>query len=155
MKDSPRDFSFSGLKTAVLRWVESHDMTAEIEARRALLAATPKPTDEQWLALTPPLTRDLAASFQHTVIEELLSRAAAAAESIGARSVIVTGGVACNSGLHLAATKTRLGVPVHFPSYALSTDNAVMIAAAAFPKWFRRDFQPLSAAIEPNLPLGN
>jgi N6-L-threonylcarbamoyladenine synthase len=130
MKSNALDFSFSGLKTAVLRWVESHDMAAEIEARRALLR--------------------VIASFQYTVIMELLQHAAASAEKIGARSVIVAGGVACNSGLRAAA---QLNVPVHFPSVALSTDNAVMIAAAAFPKYHRREFSSLDASVSAHLPL--
>ena len=152
IKGNAPDYSFSGLKTAVLRWVESHDMSAEIETRRALLAAN-RPTDEEWLPVTPQRTRDLIASFQRTVIEELLIRAKESAASIGARSVIITGGVACNSGLRMAATEQRMGAPVYFPARALSTDNAVMIAAAAFPRWRRREFLSLSANVEPNLSL--
>ncbi len=155
MKDNVSDFSFSGLKTAVLRWVESNAMESEIEQRRGLLRVCPRPSDEQWLELTPPRTLALIASFQRTVIEELLLRASAAARSLGARSLIVTGGVACNSGLRAAASAARVGVPVHFPSRALSTDNAVMIAAAAFPKWRRQEFHSLSAGIDPNLSLAS
>ncbi|MBZ5585634.1 MAG: tRNA (adenosine(37)-N6)-threonylcarbamoyltransferase complex transferase subunit TsaD [Acidobacteriia bacterium] len=102
MKGNALDFSFSGLKTAVLRWVEARDMEAEIAARRALLRANPQPTAEDWLAATPQATLDLAASFQQAVITELLRRAAASAESIAARTMIVSGGVACNSGLRAA-----------------------------------------------------
>ena len=149
MKGNKLDFSFSGLKTAVLRWVERHDFTLEIEARRRLST----PTLEDWLAATPQATRDLLASFQATVIEELLRRAAASAENIGAQSVIVSGGVACNSGLREAAQKADLSCAVHFPSPALSTDNAVMIAAAAFPKFRKRDFADLSVAAQANLAL--
>src|SRR5215471_15539376 len=65
MKGNALDFSFSGLKTAVLRWVEAHDMEAEIAARTALRREHPQPTTEQWLAATPPRTLDLLASFQH------------------------------------------------------------------------------------------
>ncbi len=149
MKGNKLDFSFSGLKTAVLRWVEQHDLTAEIDARRRLAA----PTHEEWLAATPQLTRDLLASFQATVIEELLRRAAASAENIGAQSVIVSGGVACNSGLREAARNADLSCAVHFPTPALSTDNAVMIAAAAFPKFRNGEFADLSVAAQPNLTL--
>ena len=59
MKGNALDFSFSGLKTAVLRWVEARDMEAEIAARRALLRANPRPTAEDWLAATPQATLDL------------------------------------------------------------------------------------------------
>ena len=153
MKGNALDFSFSGLKTAVLRWVQARDMQAEIEARRALLHERPHPTDAEWLAVTPPLTLDLLASFQHAVIAELLTRAAASAERIGARAMIVSGGVACNTGLRNAARAARLPYPVHFPSPGLSTDNAAMIAAAAFPKLERGDFAGLDAAAEASLAL--
>src|SRR5262249_22800938 len=63
MKGNTLDFSFSGLKTAVLRWTQSRDVSAEIESRRELLRTPPLPTDDQWLAVTPKATRDLLASF--------------------------------------------------------------------------------------------
>ncbi|MGA3096443.1 MAG: tRNA (adenosine(37)-N6)-threonylcarbamoyltransferase complex transferase subunit TsaD [Bryobacteraceae bacterium] len=153
MKGNALDFSFSGLKTAVLRWVQAHDMQAEIDARRALLRERLQPSFEEWLAVTPPRTLDLLASFQHAVIAELLIRAAAAAERIDARSMIASGGVACNAGLRAAARSARLPYPVHFPSPGLSTDNAAMIAAAAFPKLERGDFAGLDAAAEASLAL--
>lgn len=158
MSGNKLDFSFSGLKTAVLRWVESHDMTDEIEMRRDLLIGHPRPTDEEWLQVTPQRTRDLLASFQKRAIEELIQHAAAAAESADAKSVIISGGVACNSGLRAAAAlhfaeEAGAGRTVHFPSLALSTDNAVMIAAAAFPKWTRREFTTLAATVHPSLQL--
>jgi N6-L-threonylcarbamoyladenine synthase len=154
MKGNTLDFSFSGLKTAVLRWVESHDMEGELAARRELLKTNPCPTTEDWLHFTPQATRDLVASFQRTVIEALLRHATEAAERTdGVLSLIVSGGVACNSGLRAALTQAATGLPVYFPSAALSTDNAVMIAAAAFPKFRRGEFADLSAAAEPNLAL--
>jgi len=154
MKGNTLDFSFSGLKTAVLRWVEANDMTEEIAARRALLRHTPEPSVEQWLKVTPPRTLDLLASFQRSVVGELLRRAIAATDQVeGVRSLIVSGGVACNSGLRAAVNSHAVGVPVYFPSRALSTDNAVMIAAAAFPKFRRGEFADLTAAAEPSLEL--
>ena len=154
MKGNALDFSFSGLKTAVLRWSESREMAEEIEARKKLLARNPTPSVEEWLRVTPQPTRDLLASFQRTVIDELLRHAASAAEeNEGARSLIISGGVACNSGLRAAATQSAVGLPVYFPSAALSTDNAVMIAAAAFPKFRRGEFASLDIAAEPNLTL--
>jgi N6-L-threonylcarbamoyladenine synthase len=154
MKGNTLDFSFSGLKTAVLRWVESREMGAEIGVRKELLQRTPVPTDTEWIAVTPPATLDLLASFQATVVDELLRHALSAADRMeGIRSVIVSGGVACNSGLRLAVNSRTVGLPVHFPSRALSTDNAVMIAAAAFPKFRRGEFASLDAAAEPNLAL--
>jgi tRNA N6-adenosine threonylcarbamoyltransferase len=154
MKGNALDFSFSGLKTAVLRWVESNGMTAEIAARRALLRECPEPSAEQWLEVTPKRTLDLLASFQRTVVDELLRRAVAAADRVeGVRSLIVSGGVACNSGLRDAVNEHAVGIPVYFPSRALSTDNAVMIAAAAFPKLRRGEFADLAQSAVPSLEL--
>jgi len=153
MKGNTLDFSFSGLKTAVLRWTQSRDMTAEIEARRQVQRSTKQPSDEEWLAVTPKQTLDLLASFQATVIEELLRRAVRSAEEIGAQSVIISGGVACNSGLREAAAATKLAIPVRFPSPGLSTDNAAMIAAAAFPKYERREFADFTLTAKANLAL--
>src|SRR5580704_11610866 len=153
MKGNPLDFSFSGLKTAVLRWTQARDLSAEVAGRRKLLAASPRPSVDEWRAVTPQTTLDMLASFQRTVIEELLRRARISAEEIGARSVIISGGVACNSGLRFAAGRAPLPCPVYFPSRALSTDNAVMIAAAAFPKLRRKEFSQLDAPAQPNLVL--
>jgi N6-L-threonylcarbamoyladenine synthase len=149
MKGNGLDFSFSGLKTAVLRWVEQHDMAAEIETRRKLQ----EPSLDDWLRCTPQATRDLLASFQWTVIEELLRRVAAASEQIGARSLIISGGVASNAGLRAAARNANLPAPVFFPIPELSTDNAAMIAAAAFPKLERGTFNDFAMAAQANLAL--
>jgi N6-L-threonylcarbamoyladenine synthase len=149
MKGNTLDFSFSGLKTAVLRWVEQHDLAAEIEARRKL----PQPGFEDWLRATPQATLDLVASFQRTVIEELLRRASVSVEDIGARALIICGGVASNSGLRVAARNARFPCPVFFPSPALSTDNAAMIAAAAFPKLASGACADLSLRAQANLAL--
>jgi N6-L-threonylcarbamoyladenine synthase len=153
MKGNAMDLSFSGLKTAVLRWSQARDLSKEIAQRRELLKNGQVPSVEQWLAVTPKETLDLLASFQHTVIEELLRRAEAAAEQAGARTVIISGGVACNSGLRAAASEKALGCPVYFPSPSLSTDNAVMIAAAAFPKFERGEFADFDLRASANLPL--
>ncbi len=149
MKGNALDFSFSGLKTAVLRWVEQHDMAGEIDARRRMHQASP----EDWLRVTPQATLDLLASFQRTVINELLRRLTASAGQISARSLIVSGGVACNAGLRAAARNAPLPCPVFFPTPALSTDNAAMIAAAAFPKLARRDTDDLTLRAQANLAL--
>ena len=153
MKGNTLDFSFSGLKTAVLRWFEARDLSDEVAARRGLLAEFPRPSAEQWLAVTPRTTLDLLASFQRTVIDELLRRAVPSAEQIGARTLIISGGVACNSGLRTAAHAAHLPYPVFFPTFSLSTDNAAMIAAAAFPKFARREFADLTLKARANLAL--
>lgn len=153
MKGNSTDFSFSGLKTAVLRWFEARDMTSEIALRRALLERNPRPGTEEWLQVTPRSTLDVLASFQKTVIEELTRRIAACVEEIDARTVIVSGGVACNEGLRQAASRLDIGARILFPAPALSTDNAVMIAAAAFPKLDQRDFADFSLSPRATLPL--
>ena len=123
-------------------------------APRAAARAIPRPSSSEWLAVTPQATLDLLASFQHAVIHELLTRAAASAESIGARSLIVSGGVACNSGLARRRLR-RPACPIRstFPSFGLSTDNAAMIAAAAFPKLQRGEFSSLEIGAQANLTL--
>ncbi len=153
MKGNKLDFSFSGIKTAVLRWVEAHAMDEEIAARRALLATNPQPTVDEWLRVTPQATLNLLASFQRTVIEELLKRAVKSAEEIDAASMIISGGVACNTGLRTAARAMKLPYPVFFPEPGLSTDNAAMIAAAAFPKFARGEFADMSLRASANLGL--
>ncbi len=149
MKGNELDFSFSGLKTAVLRWTEKQvDMAEEVERRKGN-------TDQSlkgWLAVTPQRTLDLLASFQQMVIEELLRRTIASAEGIGAESVIVAGGVACNAGLRQRAQSTN-GPDFYFPSPGLSTDNAAMIAAAAFPKYERGLFAGFDLKAQANLML--
>jgi N6-L-threonylcarbamoyladenine synthase len=153
MKGNTLDFSFSGIKTAVLRYVEARNMDQEIAARRALLESNHHPSLDQWREVTPQPTLGLLASFQRTVIEELLRRAIRSAEEIGARSLIISGGVACNSGLRAAAQLSRLSCPVFFPTPGLSTDNAAMIAAAAFPKLARREFADMTLRADANLTL--
>lgn len=154
MKGNALDFSFSGLKTAVLRWVQAHEMDAEIAARKELLRTNPTPAVDEWRKLTPQRTLDLIASFQQTVIQELLTRAEAAAEEISARSLVVSGGVACNAGLRAAALGARVPYPVFFPTPALSTDNAAMIAAAAYPKLLHGEFSDYSLKAQAGLVLG-
>ncbi len=129
MSGNSLDLSFSGIKTAVLRWTEARDMQAEIAARRALV----RPSLEELLAATPKATLDLIASFQATVIDELLTRVRVFAEDLDLTNVIVSGGVACNAGLRAAAR--RLPYVISFPTPKLSTDNAAMIAAAAYPRF--------------------
>jgi N6-L-threonylcarbamoyladenine synthase len=153
MKGNALDFSFSGLKTAVLRWVQSQEMADEIAARRELLKRNPHPSPQEWLEVTPQATLDVIAAFQRVVVEELLKRVERAADETGARSVIISGGVACNAGLRRAAHSGRLPCRAYFPTPHLSTDNAAMIAAAAWPKFERGEFDDLSLKAQANLAL--
>jgi N6-L-threonylcarbamoyladenine synthase len=153
MKGNALDFSFSGLKTAVLRWTESRQMEGEVIARRALMKLHPRPTIEQWLGVTPQTTLDAIAAFQAVVVEELLRRVEMALASSGARSVIVAGGVAANAGLRAAARSGRVSCPVFFPTFAMSTDNAAMIAAAGLAKFARGEFSDMSLKAQAGLAL--
>ena len=152
------DFSFSGIKTAVLRYVETHAMRESVEARRRALAAMGegKPGIEAVAGLCDAQTLDLIASFQYAVVGNLLRQTFAAAEAFEARGVVVSGGVAANSELRrrFQAEADQRGLPVAFPSLALSTDNAAMIAAAAWPKFVAGDFASEELAATPQLRLG-
>lgn len=152
------DFSFSGIKTAVRRYVETHHMKPAIDYRHAALAADPhiKPQSPEAVKLCNPQTLDLIASFQHAVVGNLLRQTFAAAEAFGARGVIVSGGVAANSELRrrFQAEADKRGLPIAFPSLALSTDNAAMIAAAAWPKFLAANFAPEDLGATPQLRLG-
>jgi len=115
MGDGRPDFSFSGLKTAVTKYVRESGLA-------------PVQDDEE----PSQGIKDLAASFQSTVIRSLVTTMERVAKEYYPRTLIVAGGVACNGALREASREAaaRLGVPAYFPSPHLSTDNAAMIAAA-------------------------
>jgi N6-L-threonylcarbamoyladenine synthase len=148
-------FSFSGIKTAVLRYVEMHGLKSSIEARHRALAATPSPKQADALALCDAQTLDLIASFQHAVVGDLLRKTFRAAEAVGAHSLLVTGGVAANRELRVRLTgeAASRNLQIAFPSPALSTDNAAMIAAAAWPRFLAKDFAAASLNADPSLAL--
>jgi N6-L-threonylcarbamoyladenine synthase len=117
ISDGRPDLSFSGLKTAVSRYVRENDIE-------------PLQNGD-----TPPAAiKDLAASFQAAVVSALVATLEKLARELRPRTMIVAGGVACNMALRHAAeaAAARLGIPVYFPSALLSTDNAAMIAAAGY-----------------------
>src|ERR1039457_6021935 len=153
-------FSFSGIKTAVLRYVELHNLRPEAESRRQALFtgldAPASPTIEDALATCDPQTLDLIASFQHSVVGDLIKKTFAAQESLGAARILVTGGVAANRELRARFTSEALRRNLHvaFPTLALSTDNAAMIAAAAWPRLQAGEFAPSSISADPSLALG-
>jgi N6-L-threonylcarbamoyladenine synthase len=154
-KQTPYDFSFSGIKTAVLRYVELEGMRDAIAARQKALAGVGKPTGEIVREYCDQKTLDLVASFQRSVVDDLVRKTLQAAQEREARTLFVTGGVAANSELRekftLEAAKT--GLPVYFPSRKLSTDNAAMIATAAFPKFWAGDFAKEDFSAEASLAL--
>ncbi len=152
------DFSFSGIKTAVLRYIETNQMRERVAARRAKLAEHSewKPGSDEAASLCDQQTLDLIASFQHAVVGNLLRQTFAAAETFGARGIVVSGGVAANSELRrrFQAEADRRGLLVAFPSLALSTDNAAMVAAAAWQKLVTGDFASDDLGPAPQLRLG-
>jgi N6-L-threonylcarbamoyladenine synthase len=152
--EAPYLFSFSGIKTAVLRYVETHAMAASIAARRQQFTPTTKPSDA--LSLCDRQTLDLFASFQRAVVDDLKRKTFAAAEHYGAHGLLISGGVAANSELRarFTAAAAERGLPIAFPALSLATDNAAMIAAAAWPKLAAQDFAPPSLSARPSLPLG-
>jgi N6-L-threonylcarbamoyladenine synthase len=154
--DRPRfDFSYSGIKTAVLRYVETHNLQASIEGRRRALVKISKPTIDDYLAQCDKQTLNLVASFQHAVVEDLVGKTLAAARAYDVATLLVTGGVAANNELRERFDKraSRDGLPVYFPSRPLSTDNAAMIAAAAYPKFLAKDLAPMDFSAEAGMAL--
>jgi N6-L-threonylcarbamoyladenine synthase len=154
-------FSFSGIKTAVLRYVELHGLRDEARARAARLFAPgveahPPQSNEEALALCPQNVIDLVASFQCAVVGDLMKKSFAAAESLGERRILVTGGVAANRELRarFSAEGARRGVRVDFPTLAMSTDNAAMIAAAAWGRFLAGEFAAESLSADPSMALG-
>jgi N6-L-threonylcarbamoyladenine synthase len=149
------DFSYSGIKTAVLRYVETEKMKPAIEARRAALAAIDKPGFDDVLRLCDRQTLNLVASFQRTMVNDLVAKTLAAAREYDVQTLFVSGGVAANRELRATFEREAgmQGIPVFFPSRALSTDNAAMIAAAAFPKFSRGEFVGMDFSAEAGLAL--
>ncbi len=149
-------FSFSGIKTAVLRYVQIHDLYPSIGRRREALAALPSAGPAEALALCDARTLGLIASFQRAVVEDLKRKTFQAAEALGAESILVSGGVAANRELRVRFTEEaeRRGLPIAFPTVVLSTDNAAMIAAAAWPRFLAGEFAPLDLTANASLALG-
>ena len=149
------DFSYSGIKTAVLRYVETHGLKDSIELRRKALAEIVKPKLEDYLANTDQQTLDLVASFQRAMVSDLVSKTLAAARHYDVATLFVTGGVAANNELRQSFEQeaAREGLGVYFPSRPLSTDNAAMIAAAAYPKFVAKDFAAMDFSADAGMVL--
>lgn len=133
VKDFPYDFSFSGLKSAVLNYINAARMKGE--------------------EINVP---DLAASFQKSVIDSLVSRTIRCAREQGIRTVVMAGGVSANSALRSTMRKEcgRYGINCLYPEPVFCTDNAAMIASAGYYRYMvgARDDESLNAL--PNLKLG-
>lgn len=135
LKQSNLDFSFSGLKTAVLYTISE------------LNPETGKATPEQ--------LPDLCASFQAAVLEVLVKKTIRAAQSVDADRITMSGGVSCNEALHEAMLDAcqHHSMQLDICSKHLSTDNAAMIAYVGLHKYLRGEFSGLESDIDPNLPL--
>jgi N6-L-threonylcarbamoyladenine synthase len=116
------DFSYSGLKTAVLRRARERGVAAVDGASE---------TDQGQSADREKLVSEIAAAFQDAVVDSLVSRTLTAADDFGARGIVVCGGVAANAALRAAMTD-RASIPVLMPRPALCTDNAAMVAASGY-----------------------
>jgi len=125
ISDGSLDFSFSGFKTAALRHIQSAGIRTDAGGRKSQKVL------------------DLLASYQHVVVETLVSKTRTAVEKLHPRSVLLVGGVACNSLLrrtfkerfeHCRKSPGGRRIPVFYPQPLLTSDNAAMIAAAGTPK---------------------
>jgi N6-L-threonylcarbamoyladenine synthase len=152
---APAYFSFSGIKTAVARYIELNGLAEGIAARRSLLAAQPSLTPAEILPLCDARTLDLIASFQHAIVEDLVRKTLRVAERYAARTLLISGGVAANQLLRqrFQQEASARNLATHFPMPGLSTDNAAMIAAAAWPQFVAHHLAPASLSAQPSLAL--
>ena len=127
--DNPYDFSFSGLKTAVLY---------EVNALKKKHSTLP--------------VEDLAASFQSTVVDVLFTKTIKAARDFGAKEILVAGGVSANRALR-NAFQSQTEFKVHIPAFSLCTDNAAMIAAAGYYRYAFGHISQLDMDVQPTWPL--
>jgi tRNA N6-adenosine threonylcarbamoyltransferase len=158
MKGNQLDFSFSGLKTAVLYRVRGTPLAAEAEERRVWRnGAKERIAIDDLRAHCSLTTLDLLARFQEAVVTDLVQRTVAAVAETKVSSVFVSGGVACNSLLRerfsQAARERRF--KVFFPAPALSTDNAAMIAAAGYYRLIAGHLAGRSLTAHASFPLAN
>jgi N6-L-threonylcarbamoyladenine synthase len=156
MSGNALDFSFSGVKTAVLYYLREHpELEPEIEKRREALARGER-SAAQLRPLCSAQTLGLIANFQRKVVHELVTRTFAAAELSKVKTILVSGGVAANRELRqtFEAEGRRTGTGIFFPSRELSTDNAAMIAAAAFARYSAGERAGADLNALANMPLG-
>lgn len=130
-------------------------MRSSIEIRRKALLNISKLKPEDYLGNCDRQTLDLIASFQRAIVEDLVGKTLAAARAYEVATLFVTGGVAANDELRKTFERdgAQEGMPVYFPSRPLSTDNAAMIAAAAYPKFLAKDFAAMDFSAEASLRL--
>jgi len=140
------DFSFSGLKTAVLRTVQKYDQgNSKILRHPAMAGKTKTPASNIPVA-------DIAASFQMAVVDVLVSKTKAAADKYDVEEILLAGGVSANALLRNKMMAVA-GRPVRAPKISLCTDNAAMIGAAAYWHYQAGDTSAWNLDVIPNLPL--
>jgi N6-L-threonylcarbamoyladenine synthase len=155
MKGNPVDFSFSGLKTAVLYHLREHpEYDGEVREREVAMARGRRNFDEL-LSLCSQATLGLVREFQNAVVRDLVERTLAATDETGVGTILVSGGVAANSQLRatLRGRARERGLKIYLPSPKLSTDNAAMIAAAAYPRYLGGVFADDSLNAVASMPL--
>jgi N6-L-threonylcarbamoyladenine synthase len=142
------DFSFSGLKTAVVNYVKG--LGYRVEGREGP-HLNPRP-----FTLDPALIADICAGFQEAVVDALVRVTLAAAKASASSRIVVAGGVACNGRLRSKLTQRAADerIEVYYPTPSLCTDNAAMIAAAGYPRLLRGERAPLSLNADADLALG-
>ena len=141
ISDGRLDFSFSGIKTAALRHIKQHDISPL------------KQSVSENSGLVPQPILDLLASYQSSIVDQLLDRLKKALKGREVRSIQISGGVACNSELRRRAREffQEQGLPVYYPRSELTTDNAAMIAAAATARLQAKSADPWDLRPDPNL----
>ena len=175
IEDCPYDFSFSGLKSAVLNYINIEKMKLRDAAKNAASDAgestgadefvrhgVPTGGDAEGTEACPDtfsdgITKaDLAASFQAAVVDVLVTRTIAAAKAEGVTTVAIAGGVASNSALRnrMREVGEANGMKVLYPEPVLCTDNAAMIGAAAYYEYLRGNVADLTLNAVPGLKLG-
>ncbi len=146
----PYDFSFSGLKTAVLRLVQDlRRAQGQVVDERGIRLAEASLSAEESAAL--PIA-DIAASFQAAVVETLIEKSVAAIEAYGAVEFLLAGGVAANKALRQAVSE-RIRVPVRYPPIRYCTDNAAMVGAAGYYRYIAGLRSGLDLDVVPSLAL--
>lgn len=140
--DKSLDFSFSGIKSAALRYLQKEKITRIEEGRFEV---------EE----TPTQVLDLVASFQEAIFIQLIDRIEKALEDHEVQSIQISGGVSCNQTLRSRIAEHFSGVdlPVYYPRPSLTTDNAAMIAAAGYLRLSKEQFDPWDLPADPNLRL--
>lgn len=155
----PYDFSFSGLKSAVLNYLNSCKMKQGLDGDEIYTRKTDNPNFDGAELIDPETgvtVADVAASFQEAVVDVLVTHTIAAAKDYGFKQVAIAGGVASNSALRagMKAACDKEGISLYYPAPILCTDNAAMIGCAAYYEYISGTRHGFDLNAVPNLKLG-